>query len=267
MPEPWFKVQVGIIRSGKLASLSSDSSRWGWIKVLAEAKQQRQMGVFGSRAHLVDLIGRHGKFVDEYLKAGLAHLAPDLCDECRKRSSDVRPGQVVVHDYRREQRDPSNADRQADWYAAHGPNGSPNGSPNGEPNGTSNGKPNGSLTRAGGDGDGDGDGESSSSVLPPGMRAGKPRPPSDLQVVKAAIGERGLLPATGYVLTDLQALVKGYGANAVLDAFRATPEARTTKELVKAAERLLSPPPSRNGTAEPRGHTRPAKEVIDAFRR
>ena len=111
--EPWFKVRVGIARSDKLGALPSDAARWGWIRVLAEAKLQRQMGMFGSRRHLATVLGQHGRFVDAYIAAALLEEAPALCVRCVSQHPEVLPQQLVVHDYRREQRDASNAERQA----------------------------------------------------------------------------------------------------------------------------------------------------------
>jgi hypothetical protein len=112
MPEPWIKVKIGLRRSDKVGSLPSDAARWGWVGVLLEAKVQRQMGVFASRTHLRDLMGRHGRFVPDWLRAGLLHEAPDLCKPCAERHPEAKAPEVIVHDYRREQRDPTNADRQ-----------------------------------------------------------------------------------------------------------------------------------------------------------
>lgn len=117
--EPWIKVRVGIVRSDKVASLPSDKARWGWVRVLVEAKLQRQLGMFGSRRHLAGLLGQHGRFVAAYIAAGLLEEAPTICPRCRPQHPDVEAGQLIVHDYRREQRDASNADRQATWRASH----------------------------------------------------------------------------------------------------------------------------------------------------
>jgi hypothetical protein len=95
-------------RSDKLASLPDDSSRLGYIYALLEAKTQRRMGVFAGRAHLVDVMGRFGAYVDGWLEAGLIHVAPALCDGCAGRHGpdQLRPGEIVIHDYLMEQRDP-----------------------------------------------------------------------------------------------------------------------------------------------------------------
>lgn len=117
--EPWIKVRIGIVRSDKLAALPSDTARWGWVRVLAEAKIQRQMGMFGSRRHLSALLGQHGRFVAAYISAGLLEEAPAICARCRPQHPDARPDELIVHDYRREQRDATNADRQATYRDIH----------------------------------------------------------------------------------------------------------------------------------------------------
>ncbi len=121
--EPWVKVKIGARRSGKLAGLPSDTARLGYFYTLLEAKVQRRMGVFDNRAHFVEVLGRFGKHLSSYLEVGLVHEAPGLCAECRRRHPNARKGQIVVHDYLREQRDPTNADRQAAWRESHGEDG------------------------------------------------------------------------------------------------------------------------------------------------
>jgi hypothetical protein len=110
--EPWIKLRVGFPGSDKIGRLPDDSARWGWVRVLVEAKLQRRLGVFGSVAHLEDLLGRRAGYVPAYLGVGLLHELPDACERCRGQYADVEPGAVIVHDFRREQRDPTAADRQ-----------------------------------------------------------------------------------------------------------------------------------------------------------
>lgn len=117
--EPWIKLKIGIRRSGKMAGLPTDTARLGWIYVLVEAKVQRSLGVFDNKAHFVEVLGRFGKHFDAYRAAGLLHVAPDLCADCKARHRDAKKGQVVVHDYRREQRDPTVADRVAAHRERH----------------------------------------------------------------------------------------------------------------------------------------------------
>jgi hypothetical protein len=112
---PWIKLLVDLDDHDKLARLPNDAARFGWVRVLLKAKTQRQMGTFASRRHLADILGRHGRYVDNYVAEGLAHEAPAMCRECRKWYPNSAPGQVVVHDYLREQRDPTHAERQAEY--------------------------------------------------------------------------------------------------------------------------------------------------------
>lgn len=115
--EPWVKLKIGFRRSDKVASLVDDSARLGWVYVLLEAKVQRRMGVFASRAHLASLLGTYGECFDDWVAVGLLHVAPTLCAECLSRHGhdELRAGDIVVHDYLLEQRDPTNAERQAAW--------------------------------------------------------------------------------------------------------------------------------------------------------
>jgi hypothetical protein len=111
--EPWFKVKIGVRRSGKLAALPTDGARLGYFYLLAEAKVQRRMGEFDNRAHFAEVLGRFGRWLPDYVAAGLVHEAPLACDDCRRHHPGVRAGAIVVHDYLREQRDATHADRQA----------------------------------------------------------------------------------------------------------------------------------------------------------
>lgn len=115
--QPWIKVKIGTRRSDKLAGLPDDSARLGYFYLLLEAKTQRRMGVFVGRDHLVDLMGRFGQYFDAWLDVGVLHVAPELCVSCSTRHApdQLKAGDVVVHDYLLEQRDPTNADRQETW--------------------------------------------------------------------------------------------------------------------------------------------------------
>lgn len=118
--EPWIKLKVGMRRSGKLAALPSDSARLGWFYTLLEAKVQRRTGTFDSRGHFGLVIGKYERYLDDYVRVGFAHIAPALCPDCQGRYGDIGAGTVVVHDFLAIQRDPTNADRQADYRARHG---------------------------------------------------------------------------------------------------------------------------------------------------
>jgi hypothetical protein len=117
--EPWIKLKLGTRRSDKLALLPNADARLAYVWILLEAKVQRRMGVFAGRAHLVAMVAEAAPYVDDMLRLGLLHVAPDLCPSCAKEHEpdELAAGDVVVHDYLVEQRDPTNADRQAAFRA------------------------------------------------------------------------------------------------------------------------------------------------------
>jgi 5-methylcytosine-specific restriction endonuclease McrA len=108
--EPWVKVKIGARRSGKIAALPGDSARLGYFYLLLEAKVQRRMGVFDGRPHFAEVMGRFGRFLPDYICAGLVHEAPALCPACSDRF-EVADGCVVVHDFLREQRSGRSSDQ------------------------------------------------------------------------------------------------------------------------------------------------------------
>lgn len=83
--------------------------------------------------------------------------------------------------------------------------------------------------------------ESESETYPSSVEEGsaRARAPSELQQCQTWLVTHNFSAPTGYVRDDFRALVRGYRAAAVLDAFEHSP-AKTTKELVRAAERLLA---------------------------
>lgn len=93
----WIAVDTELPDHDKMSKLPSDSARWGWICVLAKAKKQRVPGTFADSQHFRHVMGRHGKFLPDYLKAGLIDYAPD--DE---RDPD-KPRLLRVHDWKRHQ--------------------------------------------------------------------------------------------------------------------------------------------------------------------
>lgn len=113
--EPWIKVKIGLRRSGKFLGLPSDPARVGYVYLLLEAKVQRRMGVFDNRTHVASVLGKYGRYIEDYLAGALIHEAPALCPDCKARHAGLRRGEIVVHDYAKEQRDPTHADRQADY--------------------------------------------------------------------------------------------------------------------------------------------------------
>lgn len=119
--KPWWKADADADESDKLALLPSDAARWAWFRMMCRAKTQRRMGVFSGRAHLKALLGLNGRFVPDLVRIGAAHQWPTDCPRCQTDyATDAIAGDVVVHDYRREQRDPTAADRQARARERHG---------------------------------------------------------------------------------------------------------------------------------------------------
>lgn len=85
------------------------------------------------------------------------------------------------------------------------------------------------------------------------------------QVVHHWLSEHGAATPVGWVNTTLNELVKVYGSDRICALWDAAPsDVRTSKQYVQLAERSLAPTNDRNGAA-PRGHTRTAEEVNDAF--
>lgn len=126
--KPWWRVDADTDSSDKIVGLSSDAARWAWFRMGCHAKTQRRMGVFSGAAHLRFLIGSYGRHVPELMRAGLVHEWPTACERCAQDyAGDASDGFLVVHDYRRKQVDPTNAERQARFRERHGvANGDPN---------------------------------------------------------------------------------------------------------------------------------------------
>lgn len=133
---------------------------------------------------------------------------------------DCTPDGCIVHDWPDWQPKlaKSNAERQAEWRSAH-----PNG--RNESNGRND---EASLVTLGEERRGDKRKDS--------LRESRPTP---IGRVHEWLKAHNAARATGYVLTDLQALVKGYGPDRVIEALTAC-DARTTKEYVRMAERSLA---------------------------
>lgn len=90
----WITVDVKLPDHAKMAELSSDAARWGWLVTLCKAKEQRKPGSFATERHYRHVLGKYGRYLKEYVKAGLID----------------REGEVLhVHDWRRHQ-----------WAAAKG---------------------------------------------------------------------------------------------------------------------------------------------------
>lgn len=132
---PWIAVRIDLPDSAKLADLPSDSARWGWVNALAKAKTQKNLGVFESERHWREVMGRFGRYLSDYVSAGLIEKAGALCNRCQDSHSGLKAGALVIHDYRREQRDPTASTRQQRFREAHENDGESNGVDNAESNG------------------------------------------------------------------------------------------------------------------------------------
>lgn len=128
---PWWRVDADADESEKLSRLPSDSARWAWFRMGCHAKTQRRMGIFAGRGHLATLIGSHARYIRDLVSVGVLHDWPYDCERCQKDYPDAEPGDLVAHDYRRLQQDPTNAERQ-DRYRNADSNGPSNADSNGE---------------------------------------------------------------------------------------------------------------------------------------
>ena len=85
----WIAVDTGLGNHHKMAHLPSDAARWGWLLTLCEAKEQRKPGTFASEVHFRYVLARHGKYLPDYIKAGLLDKSED--------------GTLTVHDWQKHQ--------------------------------------------------------------------------------------------------------------------------------------------------------------------
>lgn len=82
-------MDTGLPNHAKMAALPNDTARWGWLLTLCEAKEQRKPGTFASERHYRHVLARHGRFLPDYVRAGLMDKAED--------------GSLAVHDWQRHQ--------------------------------------------------------------------------------------------------------------------------------------------------------------------
>lgn len=119
--KPWWRTDADAHKSDKLVRLPGDAARWAWFTMGCEAKVQRHMGVFADRAYLRFLLGAYARHLPALERNDLVHEWPTPCADC---ATDYRgtatDGAMVVHNYRRKQVDPTNADRQARFRERHG---------------------------------------------------------------------------------------------------------------------------------------------------
>jgi hypothetical protein len=85
----WITVDVGLWKHPKMASLPNDTARYGWIVTLSEAKTQHPPGTFASVGHYKEVMGRFGRYLPDYLRAGLMESAAGAT--------------LVIHDWKKHQ--------------------------------------------------------------------------------------------------------------------------------------------------------------------
>lgn len=86
----WIAVDCDLFDHPKMVELlPNDSARYGWIVTLSKAKRQRNAGTFASAKHFAHVLGKYGRFVNDYIKAGLLDKAED--------------GTLAIHDWRKHQ--------------------------------------------------------------------------------------------------------------------------------------------------------------------
>ncbi len=98
------------------------------------------------------------------------------------------------------------------------------------------------------------------------VAAAPPRPPSPRQTVVAWLKAHDYGDPSGWAHKPFNEMVRVFGPDAVVAAFEQGRQSgvKLANPLVRFAEGALTP--RTNGT-EPKGHTRPAQEVRDAFQR
>lgn len=101
----WIALDCGLFEHEKFARLPTDHARLGWIATLLAAKRQPRPGRFANDDHLRLVLGRFARWVPAYFEAELLETTADG---------------IVIHDWDRYQRDPTNAERQERYRSRHG---------------------------------------------------------------------------------------------------------------------------------------------------
>lgn len=103
--DPHVLVSARASEHPKIIDLPSDKARWGWLVMLGKAKLQRPDGRFASLRVLDSVLGEYRRYIDDYLKGGILENVGHLCDECARwlPQIDRRPGEIVVHDWDKNQ--------------------------------------------------------------------------------------------------------------------------------------------------------------------
>jgi hypothetical protein len=97
---PWAKMDVGMPRDPKIATLSSDAARWAFVAIVLAAKEQDRPGGFESTEHLAAVVSPSvASHVEALVDKGLLSLDPE--------------GGIHVSKWSRYQIDPTKPERAA----------------------------------------------------------------------------------------------------------------------------------------------------------
>lgn len=100
----WIKWDVSAHKDAAITGLASDTQRWAFIVIIAEAKQLRSGGKFKDRKHLADVIGpRLARVIPMLIHAGLL--------------VESEGNGIAIANYQRYQADATNAERQRRFQA------------------------------------------------------------------------------------------------------------------------------------------------------
>ena len=67
----WIAVDVDLWAHPKMSALPNDTARYGWLVVLSQAKSQKPAGTFASEKHFKEVMGRFGRYMNDYFGARL----------------------------------------------------------------------------------------------------------------------------------------------------------------------------------------------------
>lgn len=230
----WIAIDCDLFDHPKMVDLPNDSARYGWLVALSKAKRQRNAGTFASAKHFTHVLGKYGKYANDYLKAGLLE------------KSDA--GELVIHDWRKHQWAASKARlRDDDGETSSGLGVDTDETPSGQSE-DSRGRSAVPVPLSVGISSGEGFGE--------GVGRGDPEWPAMVWLAqhKAAISEGSKLHLR------LTRLVEKHGGPAVIRAMAALGDGMEANQYVLGADNALNPIPS--GRRETPAESK-AREIAD----
>lgn len=178
---------------------------------------------------------------------------------------DCTPEGCTVHDWREWQEDmpepKSGAQRTAEWRARKADRDASDGRDAASSHGVTD--RHGDEASSHGDGVTLERGERGENLEPSPNGSGKKPDRLDVAVSKW-FKDHDMASPNGYVLNDLKALVRGYGADRVIAAMTES-DGRTAKERVKGAERLLAPKNGHGNGRAAREFVHSKEEISNAF--